>query len=96
MDGFVDRLKSAVRVSEEFYAAISTHPKVRLERMPNGTNVTRMTLNGADPKAVAARLAPQGVIMPTGTNGVISLGVNETWNRTPGAELARTFVQALG
>ena len=29
-------------------------------------------------------------------SGIVTLGVNETWNRTTGAELARAFEQALG
>ena len=52
MDGFLDRLKSAVRVSEEFYTAIARHPKVSVSRIPNGTNLTRVTLKGADVAAV--------------------------------------------
>ena len=42
MDGFVDRLKSAVAVSEAFYTQIARHPKVSVERIPNGTNLTRV------------------------------------------------------
>ena len=64
MDGFVDRLKSAVRVSEEFYRAIAGHPKVAIERIPNGTNLTRLTLKNVDGARLVARLAERGVRMP--------------------------------
>ena len=96
MDGFVDRLKSAVRVSEDFYAAIAKHPKLAVERIPNGTNVTRLTIKDADVALVARRLAESGVRLPgAGAGGVVMLGVNETWNRTTAAELTRAFEQAL-
>lgn len=97
MDGFVDRLKTAVRVSEDLYAALASHPRVGIERIPNGTNLTRVTLKHADPSVVARRLAEKGIRMPgAGPGGVVTLGVNETWNRTSGADLARAFDEALG
>ncbi len=96
MDGYLDRLKAAVRVSEAFYAEIARHPRVRVERVPNGTNLTRVALSGVDASAVAQRLAAHGIRMPSGTGGAVTLGVNETWTRTTGPELARAFGQALG
>jgi len=97
MDGFLDRLNSAVRVSEDFYAAIGRHPKVSVERIPNGTNLARVTLKGTDPAAAARRLAESGILVPAAApGGVVTLGVNETWNRTTGAALAKAFEQALG
>ena len=82
MDGFLDRLKSAVRVSEDFYTAIARHPKVSVSRIPNGTNVTRLTLKGANVPAVRKKLLDRHIEMPGGSpEGVVTLGVNETWNR---------------
>ena len=95
MHGFVDRLTSAVRVSEEFYTAIARHPMVSVERIPNGTNLTRLTLRG-DATAVRTRLRDAGVQMPAPSpQGQVTLGVNETWNRRPAAELLKAFEQAL-
>jgi threonine aldolase len=97
MDGFVDRLRSAVRVSEEFYAAIARNPKVSIERIANGTNLARVTLKGADLAAISRTLAGRGIRLPGGTPaGVVTLGVNETWNRTTSTELVTAFNQALG
>jgi threonine aldolase len=97
MDGFVDRLKSAVRVSEEFYRAMANHPKVTIERIPNGTNLTRLTLKNVDGARLVARLAERGVRMPSpAASGSVMLGVNESWNRTSAADLARSFEQAIG
>ena len=96
MDGFSERLRSAVGVSEAFYAALAGHPRLGIERIPHGTNLARITLKGVDPAVVSRRLGERGIVLPGGTAaGVITLGVNETWNRTTGADLARAFEQAL-
>jgi hypothetical protein len=97
MDGFLERLTRAVRVSEDFYAAITRDPRVRVARLPNGTNLARLTFKNADARGVARRLAERRILMPGGSpDGVVTLGVNETWNRTTGVDLARAFEQALG
>ena len=97
MDGYLDRLKSAVRVSEEFYTAIARHPKVSVSRVQNGTNITRLTLKGTNAAAVRSRLLERHVEVPgISPDGVVTLAVNETWNRTTGSQLAGAFEQALG
>ena len=97
MDGYLDRLKSAVNTSEEFYRAIAAHPKVRVTPVPNGTNLRRVTLPGIDVAAVQKRLAERHIRLPGGSaGGIVTLGVNETWTRTTGADLARSFIAALG
>ena len=96
MDGFLDRLKSAVRISEDFYTAIARHPRVSVSRIPNGTNVTRLALKGANVAAVGKKLLERDIRMPGGApDGMVTLRVNETWNRTSGADLAAAFEQAL-
>ena len=42
MDGFGERLKAAVRVSEDFYAAVAQDRRVRVERITNGTNLAHV------------------------------------------------------
>jgi threonine aldolase len=97
MDGYLDRLQTAVRVSEEFYRAIGTHPKVKVTPVPNGTNLRRVALSGTDLKVLQQRLWQQQIRVPGGApDGTLTLGVNETWMRTTGADLARAFVSALG
>ncbi len=94
-DGFVDRLKAAVRASEHLYAGLARHPRVAIERIPNGTNLTRLTLHG-DAATARARLRDAGIRMPApSAQGQVTLGVNETWTRRTGAELLTAFEQAL-
>ena len=90
MDGFEGRLKSAVAVSEAFYTAIATHPRVKVERFPNGTNLTRVTLSGVAPATVATRLAARGVLMPSVPAGqsTVTLGVTDTSNTLNALQLS--------
>ena len=96
MDGFEDRLKSAVKISETFYAAISKHPRIAIERIPNGTNLTRVAFKDVNVAEVAKRLAERGVAMSGPPKpATITFGVNETWNRMSAADLIRAFEQSL-
>ena len=96
MDGFEGRLKSAVQISETFYSAMAKHPRVAIERIPNGTNLTRVTLKGVTAADVAKRLAERGIAMSVPPSGVtIGFSVNETWNRMSAVDLIRAFEQAL-
>ena len=96
MNGFPERLASAIAVSEAFYKTIANHPRVTIERIPNGTNLTRLTLKGIDAALIARRLFEHGLRFPAaGPGGVIVLGVNETWSRITAADLVRSFEHAL-
>jgi len=96
MDGFEGRLKSAVQISEAFYSALAKHPRIAIERIPNGTNLTRVTFKNVNAADVATRLADRGIAMsaPPGP-ATLTFAVNETWNRMPEADLIRAFEQSL-
>lgn len=96
MDGYEGRLKTAVTTSETLYAAMARHPRMGIERIPDGTNLTRVTFKGVNPTEVSRRLADRGIAMPAAQGATATLGVNETWNRRPAAELIRAFEEALG
>jgi threonine aldolase len=95
MDGYLDRLEAAVRVSEDVFSALSRHPRVALERIPNGTNLTRWTLRGVDGPTVAKRLGAEGIRFPNAATGVAMVAVNETWTRQSAADLVRALERAL-
>ena len=94
MDGFLDRLRAAVRISEDFYAAIGRHPAFSVERVPGGTNLTHVTVKTSDRAAFKNRLAERGVLLPDGETGRFTLAVNETWARSSVADLAHAFEQS--
>src|SRR5687767_4019955 len=96
MDGFDGRLKAAVQVSEAFYSAMAKHPRLAIDRIPNGTNLTRITFKGVNPADVAKRLGDRGVAMSGPAKpATLTLGVNETWNRMSAADLIDAFEKAL-
>ena len=96
MEGYVDRLRAAVRVSEEVIAALARHPRLTIERIPNGTNLTRWTLRGVEGRTVAGQLASDGIRFPNASSGAATIAVNETWARRTSSELIRAFEKALG
>jgi selenocysteine lyase/cysteine desulfurase len=89
-------LKSAVGISEAFYAAMAKHPRVTIERIPNGTNLTRVTFKGVNVADVAKRLGERGIAMSGPAKpATITFGVNETWSRMTAAELIGAFEKSL-
>ena len=96
MNGFEARLKTAVQISETFYQAMAKHPRLTIERIPNGTNLTRIRFNAVDAAQVAKKLGERGVAMsaPPGP-ATVTLAVNETWNRMTATDLIDAFEKAL-
>jgi len=97
-EGFVARLTRAIDVSEAFVDRLP--PSVRLERVPNGTNVLRLRLPGAKAQGLRERLLARGIVIPSPVPGaageaILALQVNETWNRSDGATLAGRFRESL-
>lgn len=101
MDGFEDRYRSAVGNTEKLWKKLDAHPRFRVERIPNGSNIVALHVK-ADPKQLGANLLKAGVTISTG--GLASgdgwtrllLRVNETANRRSPDELAGLFTKGLG
>ncbi|MDG2089930.1 MAG: beta-eliminating lyase-related protein [Gammaproteobacteria bacterium] len=96
MEGFTDRLRSAVEISETFYSAIKDIPSVQLTRVVNGTNLAGITLDGVDIAEMRRRLAELNIMIgQPNADDRITLSVNETWNQTTGELLADAFARSL-
>ena len=97
-NGYLDHMKSAIKVSDEFIRGIVSD-SVRVERIPNGTNIFQVVVPGRQALRLRERLAEEGVVLPgagqRGSDAVFWLQVNETWNRTTGLRLVEQFRQAL-
>lgn len=91
-DGFLERLRRGIRVSEEFLDALAGDAALGVERVPNGTNVVPLRLRQGDAAAFARRVRERGIAMPAANaEGVFFLKVNETWARRTGRDLAGAF-----
>lgn len=95
LSGFTDRYSRAVRTSEELVANLSRRDGFSVERIPSGTNLFRLRVRTADAAAFQKRLAARGVLLANPQRDTFLVGVNETLNRMPLAELGDAFVQSV-
>ena len=99
-DGFVERLRSAIAVSDAFLGALAGVDALAVDRVANGTNVLGLRLLRGDADAFTARLRREGIAVPhpapDPAGPVFWLRVNETWNRRDGRALADAFRRAAG
>ena len=97
--GFVDRLKTAIAVSESFIASVVSE-KIRVERVERGTNLFRLLVPAAKAAHMHEALRMQGVSLPNWSvaerTAVFTLHVNESWNAGDGPALAQQFQRAIG
>jgi len=94
-DGYLARMRAAVGIAEQAWAAIGADPRFRFERVANGTSALRLSVVGVAPEAYQARLSRLGVQLPDAQAGVFTLHVNETAARISAADLAKRFAAAL-
>jgi len=97
IDGFEERFTAGVRISEDLIVALNGTNGLRVERIPNGSNIFKLHVTGSDPSAYSARLAREGILLPAPLpSGGFALKVNETLTRRPVAAIAGAFADALG
>ena len=96
-EGYVERLSAAIGVSNTFFEKL-TGTDFKIDRVPNGTNVFKLTVAASRADRLRERLLAQGVVLPahgnTPAGAMFVLQVNETWNRTTGEKLAEQFQRA--
>jgi threonine aldolase len=96
LDGFETRFRQAVEVSENLAKRLGAHTGFTVTREPNGTNLMRVAVRGADPAAFRQKVAARGVQLGApGAGGVFLVATNETMNRKSADEIADAFVAAL-
>jgi threonine aldolase len=98
IDGFEDRFAAGVRASEELLPALDAIGPLRVERIPQGSNVFKLHVAVEDLDGVRERLAGQDLLVPAPATGFqgFSLKVNETLARRPAGETAGAFAAAVG
>jgi threonine aldolase len=96
LEGFHERFARAISVSEDFIRRLSRIDGVAVERVPSGTNLFRLRVIRTNAAALQTRLAARGIVLANpSAEGTFLVGVNESWNRTTGAELADTFMREM-
>ena len=94
--GFSDRYRTAVQASEDLIRGLAGRDRFAVERIPSGTNLFRVRVNGVDAAQFRQRLAAQGVMLSAPNQNTFLIGVNETLNRIKPGDLIDTFVRAVG
>jgi threonine aldolase len=97
IEGFEERFAAGVRMSEELLPMLDAIGPLRVERIPNGSNVFKLYVDRDDLDAVRDRLSEQDIVVPgpaTEFQG-FRLNVNETLARRPAVETASAFEMAV-
>jgi len=96
LEGFSDRFQEAVNGSEEVFKRLEQQSGFEIERLPNGTNVSRMKVAGTDAQQFRQRLAESNIDLPEpladGTG--FKIQVNETWRFLTPDRLAGALIEA--
>lgn len=96
LDGFEDRFRRGVAVSEDLFSRLDQHPAFTIHRTPGGSNVFVLDVKGTDAGAFHERMASAGVSMRDPLNDrSIVVQVNETWAAASGEDLSRRMLGAL-
>jgi threonine aldolase len=98
LDGFEERFREGVARGAQLKTELNAISGVRVEDIPNGSNLFKLLVDGADPARMRASLLERGIELPApapNLRGFI-LVVNETLARRPVAETVRAFQEAVG
>lgn len=97
LDGFAERFQKAAATAKAMYALLEKNPRFKVERIPNGTNITRLSVKDVDANRYMAALEKRGIsVRPPNETGEFSLTTNESLNRRSADDLAKAFSEALG
>jgi threonine aldolase len=95
-DGFEERYRDAVAVSEHVISALEPDKRFEVRRVPNGTNIFSLRVKSVDAVTFRKRAQDAGLRMGEPRDGWFTLGVNETWNRASSGEIVDRFRKSLG
>jgi len=87
----------ALALAEDLFARLQADGRCRVERVPGGTNVFRLSLAQGDPADWRNKLQQRGVELPKPDpeTGVFTCKMNPTWVRSTADELERALLDSL-
>ena len=95
-EGYLDRMKEAVAVSEQLLARLGADHAFKVTRVPGGTTAVRLDIvNPGGLAAYAGRLKRRGIALPAPDAGGFWLRINETLRGASADGLASSFRAAL-
>jgi threonine aldolase len=100
LEGFTDRFARAASVAEALFQVLAAHPRCRVDRRPNGTNVAHLHVQGANAAALPERLGTRGIAIGRAQRTAsgaadFALVTNESLLRRPASEIIGAVEEAL-
>lgn len=97
LDGFAERFSAGVAAGEELKPALNGIRGLRVEEIPDGSNVFKLHVDQWDPTTLSSGLREKGILLPGPSANFkgFALGVNETLTRRPVEETVRAFSDVL-
>ena len=94
--GFSERFAAAVRSSEEVFKLLDDDSTLKIERVPDGTNVVKMTADGTDPELIRKRLRESSIDLPAPLpdGSGFKVQINETWQSQSPEQIAEAMRRA--
>jgi len=95
---FLEDYARALESAEIFFALLEKSETFHVEKFPNGTNVFKLSVEGADLHRFRERLRQSDIFIPPPAKGErgFFMKTNASLNRMAPEELASMFVEALG
>ena len=92
-EGFEADYARAIQTANEFFALLKQESSFDIEKIPNGSNIFKLIVRGADLVTFRDKLRAKGVLLsrPRPELGGFLVGVNTTLNRTDAGTLVRMF-----
>ena len=97
IEGFDERFGAGVAAGEELKKALGGIPGLRVEEIPDGSNVFKLHVDRGSPHRIRSALRDDGILLP-GPNPNFTgfaIGVNETLTRRPVGEIAEAFAGVM-
>jgi len=97
LDGFQERFTAGVTAGEELKPALHALPGLRVEEIPDGSNIFKLHVESTEPSRLRENLQARGVQLsaPNPNFRGFSVVVNETLARRPVAAVAEAFAESL-
>ena len=96
-DNYLEEYARAWKATDRFCSILAANSAFKVEKIPDGTSIFRMSVQGVNTESFAARLLSREVVLPhpQKNTGDFWMTVNTTVNRRDPSELATAFIEAL-
>ncbi|WP_049620673.1 threonine aldolase family protein [Frateuria defendens] len=91
LDGFEARFARARQAGTALLDLLDKVPGIEVRRVPHGTNIAFLKLDGRVQQGLAARLKEAGIVIGPIQHGELQITINETLLRRPVAAIAEVF-----